>query len=146
MTTMRQTFEKTIQTAWDQLGVVDFHVEEIAPARFGAPPMNLWGNLIALGTVLQNVRNHFGRAVMVNSGYRPEWYNTQIGGVENSQHILLAAADIDVIGVSPSDVAWWLGYQDFAGRIGLGRYATFTHVDVRHWHEGTASPARWDNR
>jgi putative chitinase len=33
-------------------------------------------------------------AIIVNSGYRNEAYNRQVGGVRNSQHLLGQAADI----------------------------------------------------
>ena len=43
--------------------------------------------------LLEPARREVG-AIIVNSGYRNEVYNWQVGGVRNSQHLLGQAADI----------------------------------------------------
>lgn len=92
-----------------------------------------------LVTLLQKIRNHFGRAVTINSAYRTESYNKKIGGATRSQHILGTAADITISGVSPLAVAQYAEFlQPQSG--GIGVYKTFTHIDVR------SSRSRWDNR
>ena len=54
-------------------------------------------NLKALCTeVLQPLRNHLKRKVMVSSGYRPEEVNKLVGGVQKSQHLVGEAADLRV--------------------------------------------------
>jgi uncharacterized protein YcbK (DUF882 family) len=72
---------------------------------------------------------------MVTSGNRCKEYNASIGGGLNSQHLYGKAADIKVEGVNPQEVA------DFAEELldegGIGRYNSFTHVDVRN------RKARW---
>jgi len=81
------------------------------------------------------VRAHFGRPCRINSGFRTNAHNADIGGASQSKHLLGMAADLDVDGVTPDEVA------DFAARVlqvgGLGRYDTFTHIDVfgyrRRW-------------
>lgn len=80
--------------------------------------------------VLQQIRDHFGKAVNINSGYRTPSYNKKVGGATYSQHMYGTAADISVTGVSPSEV------YKYADSIlpksgGVGKYDTFTHVDVR---------------
>lgn len=87
--------------------------------------------------VLQDVRNHFNAGVIVNSGYRCPTHNRNVGGSANSQHLRGTAADIRVSNVSPATVHRYLA-DKYAGRFGLGRYNTFTHVDVR-----TGGAARW---
>ncbi|SFU01434.1 D-Ala-D-Ala carboxypeptidase family metallohydrolase [Halomonas saccharevitans] len=87
--------------------------------------------------VLEDVREHFGAPVIVTSGCRCPAYNTRIGGAEHSQHILGRAADIQVKGIAPARVQDYLTAR-YPGRYGIGRYATFTHVDTR-----TDGPARW---
>lgn len=86
--------------------------------------------------VLEDVRSHFGDLpVVVNSGYRCPTHNKNVGGAKKSQHLLGTAADIVVKGVRPSDVYRYLDpYHDG----GLGRYGTFTHIDVRG-----SGRARW---
>lgn len=44
--------------------------------------------------VLQPIRNKYGRAITVTSGYRCPELNAVIGGAKNSQHVLGQAADI----------------------------------------------------
>ena len=92
-----------------------------------------------LPPVLQAIRTHFGRPVYINSAYRTEAHNTKIGGAAHSQHLYGRAADIRVDGVSPGKVA------DYAELLlgdsgGVGRYNTFTHVDVRD------VKSRWTSR
>ena len=51
--------------------------------------------------VLQPIRDNWGQAVVVSSGYRCTRLNTMVGGVKNSQHILGQAADIKA--ANPAD-------------------------------------------
>ena len=44
--------------------------------------------------VLDPARERLGRAITVNSGYRCEKHNREVGGVEASQHLRGEAADI----------------------------------------------------
>ena len=83
---------------------------------------------------LQKIRDHFGAAVIINSGYRCSKHNRAVGGVVNSKHLTGMAADIIVRGISPKDVA---AYADKIGFKGIGLYKTFTHVDTRK------TKARW---
>lgn len=80
--------------------------------------------------VLEDVRNHFNAPVYINSGCRCPQHNQTVGGKQNSQHVLGNAADIKVKGFTPKEVADYLAskYQD---KFGIGRYKTFTHIDVR---------------
>ena len=92
-----------------------------------------------LVTLLQKIRDHFGKAVVINSGYRTSTYNKKVGGATNSQHVKGTAADITISGVSPLEVAQYAEYlQPTSG--GIGVYQSFTHVDVR------TTRSRWDNR
>lgn len=82
-----------------------------------------------LVTVLQKIRDHFGKAVTINSGYRTPTYNKKVGGATYSQHQYGTAADIVVTGVKPSEV---YAYADSILKAGgVGKYDSFTHVDVR---------------
>ena len=91
----------------------------------------------ALVDLVQKLRDYYGKPVSINSAYRTPSHNSAIGGAETSRHMFGFAADVSVFGVSPDTVAtdveaWGVG--------GVGRYRTFTHVDV--WSVGR----RWDNR
>lgn len=88
-------------------------------------------------TLLENIRNHVGKAVHINSGYRSPEYNATLKNASpRSQHCNGKAADIWVEGVTPKQIAdiaeCYLGSSG-----GIGIYKTFTHVDVR------TSCARW---
>lgn len=58
--------------------------------------------------VLQPVRDYFGHAVKVNSGYRSPELNKYIGGSANSDHCRGMAADIEVFGVANYETAKWI--------------------------------------
>ena len=89
--------------------------------------------------LLQNIRDHFGAAVTINSAYRTESYNKKIGGATKSQHVNGTAADIVVKGATPLEVAQYVEHI-MPDSGGIGVYQSFTHVDVR------TSRSRWDNR
>ena len=58
--------------------------------------------------VLDPVREHFGRPVTVNSGFRGKKLNKAIGGSKSSQHCKGEAADIEIPGVSNPEVSEWI--------------------------------------
>lgn len=91
---------------------------------------------IDLVRVLENIRAHFDKPIVISSGARCVVWNTTCGGSSRSQHLLGRAADIMVDGIDPE-----LVYElaDQMGIGGAGKYATFTHCDTR-----TNGPARWD--
>ena len=73
--------------------------------------------------------------MVLNSGYRTPWRNATIeGAAANSQHIHGRAADITVPGIAHRDVR---EVAEVSGAPGLGRYPSFTHLDVgppgRRW-------------
>ena len=78
--------------------------------------------------ILEAVRNHFNKPVVITSACRCEWHNERFGGAAKSQHKLGRAADFIVVDVEPDDVADWL---DSYNAPGIGRYSTFTHIDSR---------------
>lgn len=110
----------------------DFKLKEFA-CRDGSDKVLVDLRLIH---ILQQIRDHFARPVIINSAYRTPSYNAKVGGAEASQHLFGTAADITVKGVAPSTVA---AYAEtlLADTGGIGRYATFTHIDVR------TQKARW---
>ena len=113
----------------------NFKVKEFA-CNDGSDTVLISDKLVGL---LQNIRNHFGAAVTINSAYRTESYNKKIGGATKSQHVNGTAADIVVKGATPLEVAQYVEHI-MPDSGGIGVYQSFTHVDVR------ASRSRWDNR
>ena len=58
--------------------------------------------------VLQPLRDHFDRPVMITSGYRSPELCVAIGSKISSQHTKGQAADFEIPGVSNMDVAEWI--------------------------------------
>ena len=58
--------------------------------------------------VLQPVRDHFGKSVTVNSGYRSPESNAAVGGSKTSDHCKGQAADIEIPGVPNAELAQWI--------------------------------------
>lgn len=77
---------------------------------------------------LQMIREHFGKAVTVTSGYRCPAHNAAVGGQVNSEHLKGLAADFYIEGISPQEITKYLESKNFHG--GLGTYAGFNHVDA----------------
>lgn len=110
-----------------------FKVREFA-CRDGSDPVFVAPRLVE---VLEAVRTHFGAPVTVTSGYRTVSYNATVeNSSKTSQHCNGLAADIKVAGVSPAAVADY-AEQLLGSHGGVGRYGTFTHIDVR------ADKSRW---
>lgn len=85
---------------------------------------------LALVNLLQKIRNHFGKAVIINSAYRTEAHNKSIGGATYSQHKYGLAADIHINGVTPKEIAAYVETL-MPSSGGIGIYQSFVHVDVR---------------
>lgn len=88
-------------------------------------------------TILKRIERHYGKKVMVTSGYRSPARNRRAGGVKNSTHTYCKAADIQVQGISKWNLAKYLRSID--GRGGVGTYCRTksVHIDVgsqRDWH------------
>lgn len=79
-------------------------------------------------TKLQDIRNHFGKPVTINSAYRTPAYNRKVGGATNSYHMKGMAFDIVVKDVDLDEVC---KYAQSIGILGIIRYNTFVHVDSR---------------
>jgi len=66
-------------------------------------------NLIHLAeTVLQPVREHFGKPVAISSGYRSPALCEAIGSSAKSQHAKGEAADFEIHGVDNKELATWI--------------------------------------
>lgn len=80
--------------------------------------------------VLDKIRERVGRPIYIESGYRCEDHNREVGGVPNSQHVLGTAADITVDNISIDELA---DIAKECGADGVGRYygLQFVHIDVR---------------
>lgn len=109
-----------------------FKVKEFA-CKDGSYPVFVNTDLIWL---LEGIRMRYDSPVIINSGYRTVSYNKSIGGANNSMHTYGLAADIVVKGIKAHDVYYYLN-EKFPNSLGLGKYESFTHVDIRNGR------ARW---
>ena len=134
-----------------ELGIANFTPLEICDVgrvaadkvTLQAPSLDLLSNAVMLLEVLSWLRQQEVVApILINSFYRDSEYNKAIGGVAASMHTTCGAADIVKIGYSPNQVADMLELHPLSELFGIGRYNTFTHVDVRGMI-GRTSPARW---
>ena len=89
--------------------------------------------------MLQQIREHFNKPVVVNSAYRNSAYNKKVGGAPRSQHIYGKAADICINGVSPIEIAQYVERECKLIK-GIGLYSWGVHVDTR------TNPYKWDSR
>jgi uncharacterized protein YcbK (DUF882 family) len=91
----------------------------------------------SLVRVLKTIEGHYGRKMIVTSGYRDLNRNRRANGARNSLHMYCAAADIQVPGVSKWELASYV--RSMPGRGGVGTYChtESVHVDVgpeRDWN------------
>ena len=73
-------------------------------------------------------------AIRVTSGYRSPAHNQRVGGVKNSYHVKGMAADIQVQGMTPVQVANKIQQLWAEGKMKKGWikiYANFVHYDIR---------------
>ena len=83
---------------------------------------------------LQKIRDHFGKPVLINSGYRCKKHNAQIPNAgTRSKHMDGMAADIMIRGIAPKEIA---RFAESIGVKGIGCYDTaadgyFVHIDTR---------------
>jgi len=98
-------------------------------------------NVEELAKDLQVIRDKVGIGFTPNSAYRCPKHNQIIGGVKTSQHLKGKAADINIKGIEPSEVADLvedLMKTEAITKGGVGRYNSFTHIDIR------GTNARWN--
>jgi len=111
-----------------------------------------WGTYVASSSVnafclspklrflIWEFEGHFGKKVVMNSGYRDAHHNAAAGGADSSYHMKCMAADFHIPGVDKGRLI------DFAMRTsgvgGLGCYPgrSFIHVDVRDRPRGYNRP------
>ena len=99
-------------------------------------------NVFKLAEQLQILRDKVKKPIKINSAFRCANYNDNvIKGAKNSQHKLGKAADIVVIGMTPNEVhelVCEIVECDELNFGGIGKYNTFTHLDIRD------KKSRWD--
>lgn len=124
----------------------NFNISEFECKCGCTMPESVLSNIKIVAINLQILRDAVDKPITINSAYRCESHNKAIGGSKHSQHILGKASDIVVKGYTPDevyDIVQDLRRNPMLEGVtfqGLGRYNTFTHVDIRD------SYATWDKR
>ena len=118
------------QTTWDDIKY--FKQSEFAcKDGCGFDDINL-----KLVKILDEMREHYGRPIIITSGCRCKKHNREVQGVDTSRHVYGKAADLYVQGVDVSD---FLAYAKDLVNKGVLRY-TYTnntnmngviHVDIQ---------------
>ena len=119
----------------------NFNLEEFECKCGCIMPEYVKENIITLADNLQVLRNKVG-ALRLTNAYRCPSHNSEVGGAKNSQHLLGKAGDVKSKSLEPSEIADITEDLMNSEKIvegGVGRYNTFTHIDIR------GIIARWNN-
>jgi N-acetylmuramoyl-L-alanine amidase len=107
---------------------------ERCAGRNSLPPEGLWPNLRKTARMLDEIRHRLGSPIVILSAFRSASYNQCVGGESASRHMRFDA--IDFVSRSGTASDWWRiarevrgSDPDFEG--GIGRYASFVHIDTR---------------
>jgi uncharacterized protein YcbK (DUF882 family) len=112
----------------------NFHADEFTCKDGTKVPAILKAELTELAKNLQVLRDELGRSIQITSGYRSPAYNAKIGGAKFSMHQYGKAADIKVVGLTPTEVAAKIEELIKMGKMkqgGIGVYRTWVHYDIR---------------
>ena len=136
-TTLRKIKIYSLKESGNKNITANFKVKEFA-CKDGSDTIILHEDFVQK---LQQIRNHFGRPVNINSAYRTRSHNKKEGGSSNSYHIKGRAFDLSINGVNPNEMA---KYAQSIGINGIIRYYWGIHVDSRpkkYWAVNNGSSA-----
>ena len=92
--------------------------------------------IVVLAIVLQKLRDYVQMPIKINSGYRCNFHNQQVGGVQNSYHMKAKAADISCglfKGSHLRKIVFELMSRDMLPALFVKEYENFIHVDTRYF-------------
>ncbi|MBD8064919.1 YcbK family protein [Devosia sp. PTR5] len=90
--------------------------------------------------LIWDIEGHFGKKVVMNSGYRDGLHNAAAGGADNSFHTKCMASDIYIPGVPKERLIAYAMNNDGVGGLGCYPGRQFIHVDVRDRPRGYRRP------
>ena len=98
--------------------------------ELSCPCCKVYGMKPLFVDMLQALRDHFGRPMVINSAYRCEKHNAELkDSAPDSQHLLGLAVDVAMVDSSERfeliEMALSLGFRG----IGIGK--NFVHIDFR---------------
>jgi len=93
-----------------------------------------------LRVAIAEFEGHFGKKVVVSSGYRDPFHNTKVGGADQSMHMKCMAADFFIPGVNKGKLIAFAMRTGVVGGLGCYPGKSFIHVDVRDRPNGWNKP------
>ncbi|MDB5540475.1 MAG: hypothetical protein JWQ89_2202 [Devosia sp.] len=93
-----------------------------------------------LKSAIASFERHFGRRIVVNSGYRDPIRNIIGGGQDSSYHMRCMAVDFFIPGVSKASLVAFAMRNNQVGGLGCYPGRDFIHVDVRDRPRGWNKP------
>ena len=60
------------------------------------PDRRMWPNIVPTLYIADKIRKTLDHPLVVGNGYRPEPYNSRVGGARRSQHLFFRAVDLDL--------------------------------------------------
>ncbi len=90
--------------------------------------------------LLWDIEGHFGKKVVVSSGYRNPWHNAAVGGQDQSYHVKCMAADLFIPGVEKRRLIAFAMRHGAVGGLGCYPGRSFIHIDVRDRPRGYNRP------
>lgn len=101
-------------------------------------------NTVCLSPTLRlaiwEIEGHFGKKVVMSSGYRTPWHNYSVGGAKTSYHMKCMAADFFIPNVSKAKLVAFAKKVGLVGGIGCYPGRKFIHIDVRSRPRGYRQP------
>ncbi len=91
----------------------------------------------SLVRMLKSVEQHFGKKMIVTSGFRDPARNKAARGARNSLHMFCAAADVQVPGVDKHRLAAFVRAMPGRGGVGTYCHTNSVHIDIgpeRDWN------------
>lgn len=89
---------------------------------------------VVLAQFVQRARDHYGRPVIITSGYRPAKINAQVGGASRSEHLYdkpdTGAIDFYIDGIPVIQLQNWADKQ-WPYSLGYGAPKGFIHLGIR---------------
>ncbi len=92
-----------------------------------------------LRRLMDQVERHYGKKLVLTSGYRSPRHNRRINGAKRSQHMHCKAVDFQIRGVNKYSLARYVKTLPSVGGVGSYCGSSSIHMDVgpkRSWHWG----------
>ena len=80
--------------------------------------------------MVQDIRDHYNKPVIINSGCRCLKHNKNVGSKDTSQHTKAKAVDIKIRDIAPEKIAFFVN-EKHPDKYGIIIHDNFIHLDPR---------------